>query len=420
MKRNTLLLIAMSLFFLACEEERLPGDGGNVAAGGDVVPVKFNVELELGTETEYVPMTRAEESKILTQLRASHPYILMKLVNEGWYIDQIGKWDLSSSSFSDINVTGTTSFLPLSLELRPGTYRLAVFLNGGGLTQDENYKVGSRVTDAGTPDEEFPCLFTYTLNSKKPKEISHLPIPLLRSEIFSGYTEFSVNKNDDLHTGEPVRSFKVPLTRKVGQIQFLMKTTPDGRTGSILRTAYWLIAILKATPDKPFCEGLNALGLPYFNRNDPCTELGYYCSTLGVSSPEEGVDYWRTDAKGGQYQMPETGSTDGPFFWLADPTNTEGVSFSMENIRITGQSENYWYPYAGTVERTLIANQACAVAFQSSGVKTYPDPQSREEYLAINAQLATDNTGDVLNESDYLFPPYYIWNQSMFAEPLKE
>lgn len=422
MKRNTLLLIAMSLFFFACEEERLPGDGGNVAAEGDAVPVKFNVELELGTETEYVPMTRAwAEPEVLTKLYPSHPYILLKLVDNAWYIDRIGNWTIGKNEYSEVNVTKSTIFPSLSLELRPGLYRLAVVLNGSSLIRDKSFKSGTRVADATTEDKDFPCLFTYNLNDKRPNGISHLNIPILGREIFSGYKEFSVNKNDDLHTDEPVRSFEVPLTRKVGQIQFLMKATP-GRVGAITQTAYWLITVLKATRDNPFCEGLNALGLPYINYTEPCTELGYYCSTKGVPSPEKGKSYWRTgiQSEDRQYQMPELGSTDGAFFWLADPTNTKGVTFRMENIRISGQSSSYWYLYTGAIERTLIANQACAVAFESSGVKTYPNPHNQEESLAINAQLATDNVGDILNESDYLFPPYYIWNEFLYTAPEKE
>lgn len=403
----------MSLLFLACEEERLPGDGGNVAAKSDAVPVKFNVELELGSETEYVPMTRAgEPDPVLTQLNPSHPYILLKLVDNAWYIDQIGDWSIGVSG--DIKSTDKPVFSPLSLELRPGTYRLSVVLNGERLTRDKSFKTGSRVADATTADKDFPCLFTYFHNSKgEERGLKGLKIPLLRCEIFSGYTEFIVNKNNDLHTAEPVRSFVIPLTRKVGQIQFLMKRTP-GKAGGVSKTAYWLVAKMKATSGQPFCEGLNVLGLPYFNPSVGCTELGYFSSTTPASSQEEGVKDWRTDAKGRQYQIGETGSTDAAFFWLTDPANAEGVPFEMEVIAITGQGSGPYYQYNGSnpVPKKLIANQACGIAFESTGTNV-PGGGDNLYYL----QLATDDdAGNTLDEADFLFPPYYIWNQSMFVE----
>lgn len=410
MKRNTLLLIAISLFFLACEEERLPGEGESTVTEGDAVPVKFNVELDLGSETEYVPMTRAEQPKNLTRVTGGQQdYLLLKLVNDGWYIDKKGTWKIEGLTYDyGYFVTATTSWSPIEMELRPGTYRLAVFLNSRSLARDETLKEGSRVADKDTDVRDFQCFLTYETQQQYVK-----PSYLLTNEVFTGYVEFRVNKNDNLHTDTPERSFHVLLTRKVGQFQFLMKKTP-GKDGSVIKTPYNMSAVLKAKPDDPFVKGINVLGLPYLDKQSPLISIEYVTYTQG--RPEG----WRTDKAGREYQMMETGSSVPAFFLIADPEDKEGVPFEIEVARISGQSGNDWYQYTTPVSKVLKANQVCGVAFESSGNRLYPDPQSQDEYCAVIAQLATDDAGRTLEESEFLFPPYYIWNESMFVGPKKE
>lgn len=408
MKRNSLLFILLAFFF-ACEEERMLGIGGSRQEGADEsVPVQFNMALELRSDTEYVPMSRATETlRYVTMLNKSNPYILLKLVNDGWYIDRIENLTIYNSPYLNLLWPADTSLPSFSLELRPGTYRLVVCLNGDRLVRDMTYQAGSRVADKTTAPRDFPCLWTYLL-------VSNDQQPLLSREPFSGYVEFTVTKNEDLHTDEPVRSFKVPLTRKAAQFQFLMKDAP-GKDANISQTSYWLRATLKASAGKPFCEGLNVLGLPYFNKEKPCMELSYYGST-SPASPSSALHLengWRTDSQGRQYQAMEPGSTNPAYFWLADPDDKDGVPFEVDDIVITGQSQGFWYKYGGKVSRILKANQACGIAFESSGHWV--------QDLLFDAQLATDDAGRTLEEPEFLFPPYYIWNQDLFVtEKIKE
>lgn len=402
MKRNLLLFILLA-FFSACEEDSLPGGPGSRQEGAEnAVAVQFNMALQLRSEADYVPMSRAAEApRYLTRLDGPHPYLLLKLVDDGWYIDRIDNWLIGGGIFANILLTADTPLSPLSLELRPGTYRLVVCLNGNALSRNTAYQEGSRVADKTTAPEDFPCLWTYRLFSGD-------QLPYLSREPFSGYVEFTVAKNDDLHTDEPARSFKVPLTRKAAQFQFLMKDTPD-RDGNVLNTSYWLRATWRASAGKPFCEGLNMLGLPYFDKEKPCLELAYYGSTMSAS-PSGDLhleDAWRTDSQGRQYQAMEPGSTNPAYFWLADPDDKDGVPFEVGDIVITGQSGGLWYKYEGKVPKTLKANQACGIAFESAGRWV--------GNLLFDAQLATDDAGRALEESEFLFPPYYIWNQDMFV-----
>lgn len=400
MKRNIVLCILAAIFF-ACEEEKLPGDGKHMPEASDAIPVKFNMELE--SQTEYVPMSRAAEApRYLTLLKGPHAYILLKLVAGGWYIDRIGNWVINDNPYVELMLTASTPLSPLSLELRPGTYRLAVCLNETALVRNREYKEGSWVADSATAESDFPCLWTYLKNSRKGG-------PLLSREPFSGYVEFRVEKNTDLHTEEPAYSFVVPLTRKVAQFQFMMKDTPE-RVGNIHTTAYWLEAKLEAS-GKPFCEGLNVLGLPYFNKTAPCRELVYYGSTMPVTL----YDGWRTDKGGRQYQTMERGSTDPAYFWLADPADSDGVPFKVHVIMITGSSPGFRYKYDGEIQKVLKANQACGVAFESSG-----NHVGNDDWELMYAQLARDTTDNhVLEEEEFLFPPYYLWNQDMFVEEKK-
>lgn len=395
MIRNIVLIIGMFLLF-ACEEEQMISDIPEMSTDAETVPVSFNVALQMDGNTEYVPMSRAGEQPIITTMSAAQPYILMKKVDEKWYIDRIDKWQLSGTS-ATLKVTLKTQLNPLSLMLTPGTYRLAVFLNGNGLVWDKSFKVGSFVADASTADEDFPCLATYA----KETTYNHQSV-LLGKDIFSGYEEFTVNKNDNLHTDAPKHSFNISLTRKVGQIQFLLEKT--SATASFSTTSYTIDANLRAQSPSFFCEGLNVLGLPYFNKENPCTELKFCCSTQFLSG-------WRTDKKGRQYQMAETGSTIFSPYLLADPNNTKGVDFEICDIWISGQVENYEYQYEGTISKVLKANHVCGVAFEARRDSAPP--------LSTYVELMIDENGHPVPESDFLLPPYYIWNPSLFVEPEK-
>lgn len=404
MVRNIALLISL-LFFFACSDEYGLENGPDASTGTDAVAVSFTLSLKIKNNTEYVPMVRAGNDTVLTQLTGPHRYVLLKKVNDGWYIDKIDSWQIGASVWSSVDITASTSLPPLKLLLRPATYRLAVFLNGGTLAWDKTFKEGSYVTGAATADKDFPCLMRYATQQQHYKKSI-----ILSREPFSGYVEFTVDKNDDLHTEAPVRSFEVPLTRKAAQFQILMRRTPEV-DGSFFDTPYGLLAVLRAPADNPFCEGLNVLGLAYFDKASPCTELEYCCSTTGVSG---GVSNWRTDSAGRQYQMAEQGSSVPSPFLLADPDNPAGVPMEVCDMKIYGQTGNDRYVVEQNITKILKANQVCGIAFESTGRR------DAQEYLIVYARPITDEKGDPVDESEFLLPPYYLWNPSLFMGSIKQ
>lgn len=409
MRKKTILLLFSCIFF-SCENEEITGSK-EMPDNELPVTVKFDLSLKGGLEmeTEYLPMTRSTTDNVKTILipQCSHKYVLLKNIEGSWYVDKIENFTIEGETKwiglrTPVIVKQNGILSNLEMELRPGTYKLAVFLNADALDwKTDNIKEGDLVFKEGDPSTSYPRICKYIMNT------THAPEAIFLSwEIFTGMTNFTVGKNGDLHTTAPDRNIEVPLTRKVAEFQFLCKRDPEEKYYyTFIRTAYTLRATFHAKNGDRFCEGLNVLGQAYYNEETPLTHIGYYCNTFSLTG------MWRTDGTKRIYLMPEINSTDFSIFFLADPENTQGVACEIEVLSMTGQSGTYPYngfKYEGEpINRVLKANDLIGIAFECKKVESDP----------VIIQQITDGKGNKLSPEDYLLNPDYMWNQDEYVKP---
>lgn len=402
MVKYMFLLAFISGLFCACEHDEVPGGRNDEPAEG-AVPVNFELQLngspDIETGTGYLPMTKAA-TPIKSGLYKDYKYVLLKKIEDSWYIEQIensrlGNTTTGSTGWWDIEVRDDGPVGNVAMELRPGVYKLAVFLNSRCVIWDKSLKPGDRVYTEGKPGEKFPCICRYAYDSYQPDCIS------LTRELFTGSVDFIVEKNGDLHTEATGREPAVTLTRKVGQFQILLKKTEmnDPDAFSFGNYAYFIKATFRAQEGYVFCEGLDVTGMPYTDTEKPWKQFDYYASTTSFSNK------WRTDRDGRMYRMVELNSTDPALYLIADPGQTQGVPYTVEIKSLTGPSGEY--PYEGfhyegePLTGVLKINSVSGIALECV--------QPQESRVKIG--VATDGNGRPLTPEEYLFSPYYLWNQ---------
>ncbi|MCC8172449.1 MAG: hypothetical protein LIP00_11860 [Parabacteroides sp.] len=402
MAKYIFLFVFISGLFWACEQDDAPGVRNDEPAEG-AVPVNFKLQLngtpDIETGTGYIPMTKAAGT-IKTGLYKDYKYVLLKKIEDSWYIEAIGNSQLETTGpgytpWWDIEIKGDGPIGDLAMELRPGTYKLAVFLNSRCVQWDNTVKPGDRVYTEGKAGERYPRICRYIYNTYAPGCV------LLSRELFTGSANFIVEKNGDLHTEASGREPAVTLTRKVGQFQVLLKKTEGKGPNdySFGNTQYFMRAVFRAQGDGVFCEGLDVTGMPYSDPQNPWKELRLYASEHAFSSK------WRTDKAGRKYRMVELNSTDPAFFLFADPDKPEGVPYTVEIESLTGASGSY--PYEGfhyegePLTGVLKNNSVSGIALECVEAQEYQ----------VKIGVATDGNGQPLAPEDYLFSPYYLWNQ---------
>lgn len=411
MVKYMFLLVFISGLFCACEHDEAPGGRNDEPAEG-AVPVSFKLQLsgtpDMETGAGYIPMTKAAGT-IKSGLYKEYKYVLLKKIEDSWYMEKIEDAELEGSanghsSWWDIEVRDDGPVGNIAMELRPGTYKLAVFLNSRCVTWNNSLKPGDRVYTEDKPGEQFPCICRYTYNSNASGCI------LLSHELFTGSVDFIVEKNGNLHTEATGREPAVTLTRKVGQFQVLLKKTEGNSPNdySFGNTQYYLLATFRAQEGHVFCEGLDVTGMPYSDPEKPWKEIQFYTSPFALSGK------WRTDKDGRMYRMVEVNSTHPALYLIADPDQPEGVPYTIEIVSLTGQASEY--PYQGfryegePLTGILKINSVSGIALECV------EPQENQVKIGV----ATDGNGQPLTPEAYLFSPYYLWNQDQDVTEVNE
>lgn len=411
MVKYIFLLVFISGLFCACEHDEAPGGRNDEPAEG-AIPVSFKLQLggtpDIETGAGYLPMTKAG-GLLKSGLYKGYKYVLLKKIEDSWYIEKTGDSRLEGTTSSptawwDIDVRDDGPVGNLAMELRPGTYKLAVFLNSRCVVWDNSLQAGDRVYTEGKPGERFPCICRYAYDTYVPDCIS------LTRELFTGSADFIVEKNGDLHTEASGREPVVTLTRKVGQFQVLLKKTEMNGPNdfSFGNTSYFLKATFRTQGDGVFCEGLDVTGMPYTDPENPWKEFAFYASTTSFGSK------WRTDKEGRMYRMVELNSTDPALFLIADPDRPEGVPYTVEIISLVGASGEY--PYQGfhyegePLTGILKINSVSGIALECVEAQD----------TRVRIRVATDGTGQPLTPEAYLFSPYYLWNQDQDVTEVNE
>ena len=300
--------------------------------------VVFQTELPAFTDyaTNIVPMSRAGMDTVKTVILNRYRAIFIKWTDQKWVIDTIVLSRFDMSNWDPYIIRTNTTLPPISVELRPGKYKVGLFLNAdNNLTYINSLKTGQVVSTNETIGADEILLPAYKLTTYFDKS------QMIRDEIFSGSTDFTVGKNDHLeNTGQNLPTV-VNVTRKVSRFRYLLKEhLPEDSIKKIdfYGTQYTLIANLEATPEAPFCDGLDILGRPRYNIDSTYTHL--------ILSSDDGANRFESEKDHRIYHMtfgtnpPAVGVTyptkTYPFI-LTDDTKPEGIPITLTSIQVVGQ-----------------------------------------------------------------------------------
>lgn len=360
------MLTGICTLLSACSEQEENESLINSAIQAEeAVDVSLNLSLSpevyLNGNTEYQPMsTRAgkateevDPNKILTIVQKFYKCLVLKKINEQWYVERLVNLKLTNTEEDEVNVTLNTKFNDLQLTLQPGYYRLLAVLNPNVAVWNRGLVPGAIVKNqADTITHAYTYYFQTSSNygNKGKREVG--------AEIFAGTAEFEVVKTSDLHSTPINGNTKILFTRKVMNMRILLKDNGTGEDGTnFIDTGYLMSASLKATqPETAFCDGLDCWGKAYYNRQKATTELEVRLWT------DPG---WRISNNNSRYQMTGHGATVySPYVYTDDE---QSLSYQVDSLIIHGQSGNFTYAYRQPIKNlTLINNTIQQLVFQAT------------------------------------------------------
>lgn len=379
----------IALVFMACQQDKWEMDESLLAQEEEVIPVTFNISLASGMEldSEIVPMniTRAEGDTVLSHLSNTYKAIVVKKIDTRWIIDRIVSSTLMEGAFgSEILLKRRDVLKPLQLELRPGKYRLVIFLNAGSGKWNETLKPGTIVEDeSGTV--ERPQVMEYWIAGK---DYPNRYLKTLSREIFTGYVDFSVRKTDHLNANAYENLHSVQVTRKVGCFRIVLKENPGLRKYG--NTEQSFRATFVAADGKYFPDGLDIWGNAWYDKTNLCRSVDV---CMLSRYPAGRTDYLVSSWIGV--------TVFSPYYFVDD--QTEGLPYTVRNIKITGQSgapyQVFRFKDDYVASRVLRASYIDGIVLQPTD-ETYADEETQTGVYLV----------EVNEDPAKLFGPFMEWN----------
>lgn len=399
------MAILLSAWSCQQESEEIPGPASSEEGK---LPLSFELALpeDIICGTDILPMSRSTtDDTIKSNIDKKYKAIIIKQITENWYIDTILDPILTSDypGKNEVPIDKNSTFLPLKVELRPGVYKIGIFLNPGNMVWDENLKPGTFVatdTDLKAGKNILPA-YNIPIHEETRFIDGRLPASTLAigREIFTGMKDFKVEKNPSMGNSSSSTPISVPLERRVARFRFLLKVPYPEQSYEFGHTQYTLAAHLNSQPDEYFCEGLDVLGRPY---------TGTRTSLVLYSSTSSGDDYY-SEIDNSFYQMtvniPEhfpNHRASGATFYFPFILVDKPMECTLKIDYILGQSDGgYNFYYEPGIPYTLEANTINGVALEHDSSKPwFEDGFNYGLYAKIIPEVDVSAS----------FHPYYEWN----------
>lgn len=367
----------MTLFF-SCEHE-----SEDYTVGDDITNISLYMSFsDISFETDYRPVHSKSSLPVLSVVNNVYKIIVIKKINHQWVVDSVLNCRINSEDYP-LNSYDLTSKLKLfqTLELRPGIYKIAVFLNAIATKWNNELKTGTIVSDNDeiNPLSDLPPALSYYKYSVPNSNDS---LFLLSREIFAGYTEFEIDKKQFLESEKNPINKTIMLERKVASLRLLLEY--DTETPISLTQHYFKGKLIS---EKKFPQGLNILGGSWVSD----TAKNYFQFYISASPPPAVSSF---DNK--MYYFSRRDATYFfPYIFINDTMNCR-----MTELQVFGQAGGYMYTYSNDVPLSLFKNKMTAISF-SPTVNTFDwDNGICGVYLRHN----------MIPDPNTLFPPYAEWN----------
>lgn len=359
--KKYILMAAAALTMWACENPE------SFISQSETDMVKVSVKTTLGTsgfesDSEIVPLSRAEADQTAFKLRNTYLCILTKEVQGQWIVDKIMNPTFQQSRVSGQGpkgqpIKGNETSDPLELELTPGKYRMLLVFNASMGKTNVNLYEGMVIDE-----DNLPYAVTYLIPApdagSTDNSYGNAGHHVLYGEIFTTFKEFEVNKTDSLRTDKYPREFDLTAERRVAK--FRVAAVGENPNDMPSGVSFFMYYTLKTTDvAKPFCEGVDIWNGAWYNKNQKLT-------SIDVSQAFQDITIIRGGAR---YVVPmELGSrTYNPYYFI-DPEDKEGTPIIFSDFGLnyqSGQPEFYGFE---SYESKLVNNEITGVA-----LKVLPD-----------------------------------------------
>lgn len=383
-------MISIIAGLYSCQQELLEDIPQPETTGAeDKIPVSFSLSFPelIAYDNELVPMSRAEADMVKTVIDNSYTAVILKEIDNQWFVDTviIDKKIAPDSELKELPLKDTTYYDPIRIDLRPGNYKMGLFLNTDIADLNKELKKGFLVSSTLeiNPGKDLPPAFFVPITGP----FKSFPDPpentyRIMKEIFAGQTSFTVHKDKELlstkGTNVPV---EIPMERKVSRYRFLLKASSNS---SFTTSAYWLQTKFTATDkENPFCDGLDVLGGTYYS-DTPRTEIFLYNSSYS------NIHSSAYDPNGYLLAEPVGSTNFGPYILMDKP-----IDFIITIPEMMGKSD----------EPTPFCNDVIPGSLK---------PNSMFTTVFVGGEELDDYTFQVSYEfvpdANSIFPPYYEWN----------
>lgn len=405
--KKILYILIMTAGLFSCEKGSVDVQPVPVPAN-DKIQVTFTPSLTetLSYDTEMTPMTRAGYDRYLTGLNNKYRAVIIKYTDQKWIVDTVLENYINTQRpWQSIIVSATTQLSPIVTELRPGIYKMGLFINFNGVKWNSDLKKGYVVSsepDILPTSGGLPAAYTVEFADKPQNQDPPEGSLEINRELFAGMTSFTVEKNNDLHAADQPGNIQVKLQRQVSRYRFLLRLREKDDLRDFPSTNYWFTGNITCNEGERFCDGINLLGGPFYNENGPgCTSMPFYACTSGnfFRSPTDNRLYFLSLSALESIPPNINNSTNYAPFLLTDNTQTSGISCKIENILISGQSGEAVFKCNENLDFILKPNSIIEKVFE---VKI---PIEWEPTTNCYTIIHPDDP----NEGN-IFPPFYEWN----------
>lgn len=390
MRRDKIWWIGMLvLLFLACQQDPYGESDEILSEGEENVRVSFTISLASGMklDSEIVPMNSSQtgEDTVFTRISNEYKAIVVKKIDTRWIIDRIVSSNLGiGSAWSEIQLKRGSVFKSLQLELRPGTYRLILFLNPDSGIWNEALKSGMVVeNEEGTIAP--PQVLKYRIGDSG---YPNAGLRMLNRELFAGSADFVVKKNNQLNQDPYKNVHSIQASRKVACFRIVLKENPEAHQFG--PTEQRFTAIFTAADGKYFPDGLDIWGNAWYDKTNPCRSMGV---CMICRYPRGRTDYLVSSWTGVTVFSP---------YYIVEDRN-EDLPYTISDIDIHGQSgepyQIFKCPQGYTTSRVFKTSYIDGIVLRPT-TEIFKDE--------------TTNTGVYLEEvnedTGSLFGPFMEWN----------
>lgn len=404
--KKILYILILTAGMFSCEKGSVDIQPDPVPAN-DKIQVTFTPSLTetFSYDTEMTPMTRAGYDKYLTGLSNKYKAVIIKYTDQKWIVDTVLEDYINTQrQWQSIIVTATTQLSPIVTELRPGIYKMGLFINFSGVKWNSDLKKGYIVSsepDILPTTSGLPAAYTVEFADKPQNQDPPEGSLEINRELFAGMTSFTVGKNNDLHAAGQSGNILVKLQRQVSRYRFLLRVREKDDLPDFPSTNYWFRGNITCNEGDRFCDGINLLGGPFYSDGPGCTSMPFYACTSGnyFLSPTDNRLYFLSISALERIPANITNSTNYAPFILTDNTQTSGIPCKIENIVISGQANEAIFKYNENLDFILKPNSVIEKVFE---VKIPIEWDSSDNSFRI---IHPDDP----NEGN-IFPPFYEWN----------